>query len=281
MLILCPAKINLFLKVLGKRSDSYHALESLLTFTDLTDKLEVEKSSSLRIEINGEFAPLIDLENNLFTKILNYFSQEFGIDTNLHIKLEKNIPVGGGLGGGSSNAAAFMKALNEIFLLKFSPEKLQDLSLNFGSDIAFFFEHHASIIKGRGEIIENFPHFDPILALLVNPKIHLSTKEIFDKFDGNYSAETPTEKLLETDVLELTKSSPNDLEKPAISSAPKIKEILQKLQQNGAEISKMSGSGSSCFGIFLDEQTLENAHQFFAKNFPEFFVRKIKILSQN
>lgn len=275
----CPAKINLFLKVLGKRSDGFHELESLLAFTDLCDELSVEKSDELQIEISGKFARFVDPKNNLFTKILDFFSAEFGISKNLKITVVKNIPVGGGLGGGSSNAASFMKILNEIFSLNLSKKELQKISLNFGSDIAFFLEDHASIIKGRGEIIENFSDFAAIPALLVNPEIHLSTAEVFKKFGSNFSKEIPTKDLLEKDIIELIKSLPNDLEKPAISTVPVIGEILEELKNHNADFAEMSGSGASCFGIFLDEKKLEKAATDLSKKFPEFFVKKINILS--
>ena len=167
---ICPAKINLFLKLLGKRSDGYHKLESLFAFLDLFDELEVKKNDEFKLEITGEFAEFIDPQNNLFTKILNFFTNNFDITKNLHIKITKNIPIGAGLGGGSSNAASFMKALNEICSLNLSKTELQKISLNFGSDIAFFFEDKASIIKGRGELIENFSKFPAITILLINPQ---------------------------------------------------------------------------------------------------------------
>jgi 4-diphosphocytidyl-2-C-methyl-D-erythritol kinase len=279
MKFICPAKINLFLKVLGKGSDGYHKLESLFAFTDLVDELEVVKSEQFNIEISGEFAQLLDPKKNLFLTIFKYFSEEFNIDDNLHIKVKKNIPIGGGLGGGSSNAASFMMALNNIFELNLSKERLQEISLKFGSDIAFFFEDRASIIKGRGEKIDNFPEFKALSALLVNPKIHLSTGDIFDNLGQNYSDEIDTAKLLKRDVFDLTESLANDLEASAIRAAPDIKVIIENLKNNGAEISKMSGSGSSCFGVFLNEDDLEHALDFFTEKFPDFFVRKIKICS--
>jgi 4-diphosphocytidyl-2-C-methyl-D-erythritol kinase len=273
-----PAKLNLFLKVTGKRANGYHELESLFAFCDLADVLEVEKSSEFKLEISGEFAGFVDQKENLFTKILNFFAQEFGISKNLHIKIQKNIPVGAGLGGGSSNAAFFMRALNEIFSLKLSKEKLQEISLNFGSDIAFFFEGQASMIKGRGEIIEKFPNFVPLFALLINPKIFLSTAEVFREFNGNFSKEIATEELLKRDVFELL-NLPNDLEKPAIKLCPEIVKILSELKNHNADFAKMSGSGATCFGIFEDEGKLEEAEEKLRKKFPEFFVRKIKIFS--
>ncbi len=308
---LCHAKINLFLKLLGKRPDGFHELESLFAFLDLADELSVEikntslqkdsvpraksrgwkinshpldfargtESSAASIEFTGEFASFIDPKKNLFTEILDFFSVKFGITKNLHIKIKKNIPVGGGLGGGSSNAASFMKILNEIFMLNLSKTELQKISLNFGSDIAFFFEDRASIVKGRGEIIENFPEFEPISALLLHPKIHLSTKEVFQEFGGNFSTKIPTKELLKKDAIELINYLPNDLEKPAISIAPEVEEILTALKNFGANPAKMSGSGASCFGIFFDEKKLDEAEQKFRENFPNFFVKKVKILS--
>jgi len=273
----CPAKINLFLKLTGKRADGYHELESLFAFLDLADELTVKKSTEFKLEISGEFAGFIDQKNNLFTKILDFFANEFQISKNLHIKIKKNIPVGAGLGGGSGNAAYFMKALNEIFSLKLSKEKLQEISLNFGSDIAFFFEGKASIVKGRGEIIENFPEFKPIEILLINPKENLSTPQVFQKFDGNFSQKIPTEILLKKDVFDLIKDFPNDLEKPAISVLPVISEILNELKNNGAEIAKMSGSGATCFAIFSDKKLIE-AEEKLTKKFPNFFVKIVKIL---
>ena len=164
--------------------------------------------------------------------------------------------------------------------LIYQKKNYKKISLNFGSDIAFFFENKSSIIKGRGELIKNFPSFEPISALLVNPKIHLSTKEIFDNLGQDYADEIANEKLLQRDVFYLTKSLINSLEKPAIKAAPEIAKIITNLTENGANIAKMSGSGSSCFGIFTDEKSLEQAEIFFKKNFAEFFVKKIKILSQ-
>lgn len=275
----CPAKINLSLKLIGKTSDGYHELESLFAFLDLNDQLEVQESSQFKIEIDGEFSHLIDPKNNLLTIILDYFSHKFHISKNLHIKLTKNIPVGGGLGGGSSNAAYFMRALNEIFQLHLSKKQLQEISLNFGSDIAFLLENQASLIRGRGEIIKNFPHFSPISALLVNPKINISTKEIFTNFDEKFSAKKSDEEILRSSVFDLIKNSQNDLEKPAIKSSPIIKEILDNLTKNQALFAKMSGSGASCFAIFENEEKLQNAEMFFRQNFPLFFIKKIKILS--
>jgi len=274
---LCPAKINLFLKLTGKRPSGYHELESLFAFLDLSDVLEVKKSTEFNLKIDGEFAKFVDEKNNLFTKILDFFASEFHISKNISIHITKNIPVGAGLGGGSSNAAFFMKALNEIFSLQLSKEKLQEISLNFGSDIAFFFEGQTAIVKGRGEFITPFSKFSPFEILLINPKINLSTKQVFEKFDRKFSAELPLAELLKKDVFELI-NLPNDLEKPAISAAPIIQEIIDELKNAGAKIAKMSGSGATCFAIFEDKK-IDEAEKNLTKKFPNFLVRKTFVTS--
>ncbi len=271
---LCPAKINLFLKVTGRRADGFHELESLFVFADLFDELSVEVSEKFSLEILGEFAGFVDQENNLFVKILNFFTREFGVTKNLKIKIVKNIPVGSGLGGGSSNAAYFIQALNEIFALNLDKESLQKISLRFGSDIAFFFEDRASIVAGRGEIIENYSEFKPIPTLLLHPKIGLSTKEVFQKLAGDFSEKIGLEKLRKMSIEDFL-NLPNDLEFPAVSALPLIGEIIDQLEKSGADFAKMSGSGSACFGVFSDKEKLLAAEKKMAKKFPNFFCKGI------
>ena len=284
--IKCPAKINLFLHITNKRPDGFHELQSLITKIDLFDELVVEKSTKFSLEINGEFAEFIEINNNLFTKILDYFVKNFHIDPNLKIILQKNIPVGAGLGGGSSNGAYFIKILNEIFALKLSKIDMQKISLNFGSDIAFFFENEACLMSGRGEFLTEISHFKnefkKLKILLINPKIHLSTKEIFQdfaekkyQFSSKILERTFLEKSLEKSLQEILQNFNNDLEKPAISKAPVIFEILQNLQKFSPIFAKMSGSGSSCFAIFNNDIDLQKTYEFFIKNYPNFFVKKV------
>ena len=280
--IKCPAKINLFLHITNKRPDGFHELQSLITKIDLFDELVVEKSTKFSLEINGEFAEFIEINNNLFTKILDYFVKNFHIDPNLKIILQKNIPVGAGLGGGSSNGAYFIKILNEIFALKLSKNDMQKISLNFGSDIAFFFENEVCLMGGRGEFLTEISHFKnefkKLKILLINPKIHLSTKEIFQDFAEKkyqFSSKILEKNFLENSLQEIFKNFNNDLEETAISKAPVIFEILQNLQKFSPICAKMSGSGSSCFAIFDNEENLQKTYEFFIKNYPNFFVKKV------
>ncbi len=278
----CPAKINLFLNITNKRPDGFHELQSLVTKINLFDELSVEKSTKFSLEIDGEFANFIDINDNLFTKILDYFVKNFHIDNNVKILLQKNIPVGAGLGGGSSNGAYFIKILNEIFYLKLSKKAMQKISLNFGSDIAFFFENEPCLMSGRGEFLSPISQFKNDLKklkiLLINPKIHLSTKEIFQDFaQKNYKfSEIFSERIfLKKSLQEILTIFNNDLEETAITKAPLISEILQNLRKFSPICTKMSGSGSSCFAIFDDEKNLQKNYEFFIQNFPDFFVKKV------
>jgi 4-diphosphocytidyl-2-C-methyl-D-erythritol kinase len=275
MKLKAPAKINLFLKIVGKKN-GYHQLHSLFAFVDLSDEIEVKKSTGFKLKISGEFKDFVDPKNNLLTQILDYFVQEFGIDKNLEINLVKNIPVGAGLGGGSSDGAAFIKIINEIFALNLSKKEMQEISLKFGSDIAFFFENKASIVKGRGEIIEDFSEFAPIKILLVNPCKNLSTKDVFAKFNQEICNEIATS----NDVFDMIKNIANDLTKPATELMPEISEILNSMKKNGAKIAKMSGSGATCFAIF-EEGKIDEALQKIKSEFDNFFAIKTKILAKN
>jgi len=278
--IKCPAKINLFLHINNKRPDGFHELQSLITKIDLFDELSVEKSTKFLLEINGEFAEFIDIKNNLFTKIFDYFVKNFNINSNLKITLQKNIPVGAGLGGGSSNGAYFIKILNEIFALKLSKNDMQKISLNFGSDIAFFFENEACLMSGRGEFLSPISQFkndfEKLKILLINPKIHLSTKEIFQDFAEKkyqFSSKILEKNFLENSLPEILQKFNNDLEEPAVSKAPSIAEILQNLRKFAPICAKMSGSGSSCFAIFNNDIELQKTYEFFIENYPNFFVK--------
>lgn len=276
----CPAKINLFLKVTSKRDDGYYALESLFAFLDLYDQLEVFQSKQFNLEINGEFGHLLDKNNNIFTKILTFFVKNYQISPNITIKITKNIPVAAGLGGGSSNAAYFIHALNKIFALNLNNKQLLQISLNFGSDIAFLLGKTAAIVQGRGEIINNYPNFRPITALLINPKVTLATSNIFANFDDQFSAKSSLNSLINSDINQLMANFGNDLEKVAIKKLPLIAQIINNCKNNGAKIARMSGSGASCFAIFDNLDDLDRAKKYFEQNHSQYFVKKLKIIDE-
>jgi 4-diphosphocytidyl-2-C-methyl-D-erythritol kinase len=287
-----PAKVNLFLKITAIRDDGYHELYSLFAFLDLADQLEITVSDQFNLAFDGEFADDLagDAKNNILTKTIDLFHQQFGISKNLAIKLTKNIPIGSGLGGGSSDCATFMKALNQIYNLNLSTERLTEISLKLGSDIAFFLQDKACLLGGRGEIMLKSYDFEPVPALIINPRISISTQEIYQRFDRQFSHKV-TDKIdfdhnqqdsSSNDIFNLIKNIDNDLLDPAVIIAGEIKKILSVIMsQNGCQLAKMSGSGASCFGVFSNDKVLDLAYNNLIKFFPSYFIIKSKIYSND
>lgn len=271
------AKVNLFLKVLNKRNDGYHNIQSLLVKTDLKDVLEVEKSSNFQIEIHGEFSNYVNINDNIFISIFSFFKKEFNLDKQLKIRLQKNIPVGAGLGGGSADGAEFIKTINKIFNLNLCKKELQKISLQFGSDLPFFFEEKPAIISMKGEeIIAYDKNFD-LDVLIIKPSNNLATKEVFENFKNNFSSPISIEEILSKSVIDISKEINNDLTKSAIAIVPEISQILNELKYFNCLVAKMSGSGSSCFAIFDNLSQMNECEIFFKQKYQNYFIRKTKI----
>ncbi len=283
----CPAKINLFLKVINKRCDGYHNLLSVITKINLCDQLSVGISDHFSLKIFGQFENLINPKNNLLTSILNYFQEKYSITNNLKIILEKNIPVGAGLGGGSSDACSFMKILNEIFNLNLTKSELQKISLNFGSDIAFFFEETTQMVMNRGETLHDYNDLEKLEIVLIYPQINLSTKKIFQDYakhnlnhlqlinaKNNFleSANNFSNTLSQQQIFDLE----NDLEKIAVIHAPIIQEIKDNMQNLGSINCKMSGSGSAVFAIYANFNEAQMAFKKLQEIYPNFFIKYLQ-----
>jgi len=279
----CPAKINLCLKILNQRPDGFHNLLSLVSKINLFDVLSVEKSPSFSLKISGPFAKLIDNNNNLFLTILNYFQENYSINNNLKITLEKNIPVGAGLGGGSSNACSFMNILNQIFELNLSNQELQKISLNFGSDIAFFFKETPQIMMSRGEVLHDFNNLKKLHIVLIYPQINLSTKKIFSEYSLTKKPTNNQDNFLTHDQNFLKNFSQqqffqmaNDLENIAIKHAPIIEE-LKNICLNFQPITcKMSGSGSTVFAIFDNQKQAQLVSTKLQESYNNFFIKYLQ-----
>ena len=279
------AKINLFLKILDKRDDGYHDLESVMCYIDLKDKIEYIKGSSsqdpeLTLNISGEFAGGILADRNLFTEIFSHFKKEFKIDRDIEINLEKNIPVAAGLGGGSSNGASFIKFLDQKFDLSIAKEDLQNIALKFGCDLPFFFDDESRIIRSKGEILEEYGEFDDLDILLITPNIEVLTSDIFSSIKSTNSTELDSDQIRSLSVIDLINDLPNDLQSIAMKKFPIIGLLSYELKNLGAHSFKMSGSGPSCFAIFEDKSALNLACQKISEKFPNFFTIKTKIISK-
>lgn len=246
------AKINLFLRIF-KKDPGYHLLDSAFAFLDIFDQIEIERSDQFKINISGQYQHFVDPAKSVFTDIAQHFQEKYSLNDNVAINLVKNIPVGSGLGGGSSNGAKLIEYFNEEYELGLTFPELQKISFEFGSDIAFFLQGKAAIVKNRGEVIGYMQKFEPIEVALIVPDFGLSTKDVFAKFDGDFSEELDAEKLGGASATNLINNYQNDLQSAAFAVNPRLKEIYDCAAQSSAKIVKMSGSGSIVFAIFSDE----------------------------
>ncbi|RYM33392.1 4-(cytidine 5'-diphospho)-2-C-methyl-D-erythritol kinase [Brumimicrobium glaciale] len=241
-------KINLGLNILAKRKDGYHEINSLMYPVPVKDVLEIVPADEFKFESAGLPIPG-ESKNNLVLLAYEMIKEEFNIPP-VSIFLYKNIPMGGGLGGGSSNGAFTLKILNELFQLGMSTEDLKVRAVKLGSDCAFFIESTSQIAKGKGEILTEFDlTLKGKTLVLVNNGLHISTKDAY----GRINPKTPTF-LLENVLLEPIKSWKetliNDFEEPTLAVYPELNIIKEKLYDLGATYAAMTGSGSTMFGVF-------------------------------
>lgn len=256
-----PAKINLSLRVGRAREDGYHPLDSLVTFADWGDTITVRDEIALMMSMSGEASEdLIEEENNLVLRAARALQDHAGIDKGAMIHLHKEIPVAAGLGGGSADAAATLRALNQLWELDLELDELARIGLSIGADVPACVYSRPLRMRGIGEwieLIDNFPAFN---AILINPGVKVSTGKVFEAFDETQPAELKEAKGRGPNVLDWLSREPNSLERPAMRVQPKIKKALQWLdRQDGVDLVRMSGSGASCFAIFEDDADAEKA----------------------
>lgn len=255
-----PAKINAFLDVTGRREDGYHELKTIFVPVTLYDIVEITLvSEGIRVRCSNETAP--SDESNLAAKASRLFFEKTGVVSGAEIFIEKNIPVAAGLGGGSSDAASTLKALNALFENILGEEELCSLALKIGADVPFFIKAVPAYAEGIGEKLYPVPDLVSYEILLVNPVIPLSTAEVYKKLNLGLTKCKKENKYpaLNQGPCDIKDYLRNDLEAPAISLCPTIREIRQYLTGLAAEGILMSGSGPSVFGLFTDKKKAEAA----------------------
>jgi len=258
--ILAPAKINIGLRIIGKRPDGYHDIETVFYPIHLSDELEISKSSRL------EFFSNVSLQDdaNLCLRALHFFCERTGINADVRMNLRKNIPIGGGLGGGSSDAAAVLLALQQLYGQPLSNIEVFDIATELGADVAFFLKKIPSYATGKGEIMEPMRYRIERYILTVTPNVSLPTALA-------YSLVTPSgahqESLRDSlaqignDYSMCTKSIVNDFEPAVFEKFPIIDKIKSRMYSLGADFSLMSGSGSSVYGFFETEDAASKAQE--------------------
>jgi 4-diphosphocytidyl-2-C-methyl-D-erythritol kinase len=263
------SKINIGLNILRKREDGYHDLETIFYPVKLCDTISFKKSSSFRFHTSSEI--LKNDNSNLVIRAKDKIQNITGEKINAEITLAKYIPFGGGLGGGSSNAATTLKGLNMLYNFNLSEDILKKAALELGSDVPFFLNSVPCYATSRGEELKEiqlrFPH--PIL--IVNPNLHVSTKWAFE----NIIPKVPEKSLYNliseyTDIADLRRMINNDFEDVVFSHYPEIKKVKEDLYAYGAVFALMSGSGSTVYGIFDDIDKTLKAQSSFNKNYLTF-----------
>jgi 4-diphosphocytidyl-2-C-methyl-D-erythritol kinase len=247
--IVAPAKINLFLRICGKTDAGYHLLDSAIAFTRFGDHLTIEPAKDDRLTIIGEFAVGLDsADENLVMTVLRGFRAAGGVIGGLSITLEKSIPVGAGLGGGSADAAALLHAVNRLSKAPLSKDALYHLATSLGADVPVCLAGGCQRIAGLGETMTPIDLDLSGAILLVNPRIPLSTKEVFTRFTGPISGFAGS--VMDLDAAGMVRLG-NDLTATAIELAPAINSCLDRLARSKGTIATgMSGSGASCFALF-------------------------------
>ena len=250
------AKINLALFVGGKRPDGYHELSSVMQSVSLYDLVTVKKNDSGKITINSNSFEIPLDETNIAVKAAKLMKDNFSISSGFDIYIEKNIPIGGGMAGGSTNAAAVILAICKLENLEKSIDELCALGKQIGADVPFCIFKETALAEGIGEKLKRITPLADCYIVLVNPNINISTGKIFNMIDSGVrvfkKAENLVSALCEGNFEKICSLLDNDMQSYTLSVCPEIDEIIAKLKKAGAKNAIMSGSGSTCFGLFKD-----------------------------
>ncbi len=265
------AKINLALHVRQRRDDGYHELETLFAFVDSGDRLTFAEAEDLALTIDGPFAaPLLaeSMADNLIVRVARAMQEYFGASKGAAIHLNKNLPVASGIGGGSADAAAAARGLNQLWDLGSDDTQLIQAVGHLGADIPACIASISARGEGVGEALT--PHGDAFTGmpvLLANPLQGVSTAAVFKAWDG-----WDRGPLAHDDAMAAALAGRNDLERPALTLCPAIADGLAVLSDTGATLTRMSGSGASIFGIYPDEAARDAAAVHFTEKLPHWWT---------
>jgi len=257
-----PAKVNLALHVVGRRPDGYHLIDTLVAFAAIGDLIAVEPAETLTLDVDGPFAAALDGDpaNNLVLRAARLLAAEAVAAGRHHsgarIRLTKALPVASGIGGGSSDAAATLLALNDLWDLRFDDARLAALGLRLGADVPMCLAGRPARVTGIGEQVTLCPRLPDHALMLVNPGVAVATPQIFrglTKRDNPPLPDLPSKWADLDHLIDWLAPTRNDLQATAEALAPAIGETLDVLRAlPGCRLARMSGSGATCFGIFAD-----------------------------
>jgi 4-diphosphocytidyl-2-C-methyl-D-erythritol kinase len=272
------AKINLYLHVIGRRADGYHIVDSLIGFADIGDRLAVQPAESLSLRVSGPEAAALAAagETNLVLRAARLLASHADITTGAAMHLEKSLPVASGLGGGSSDAAAALRALAALWRVPIDGAALRRIGLRLGADLPVCLHAGAAWVGGIGDEIAPVADLPAAGILLANPRRQLSTAAVFAARRGAFGGPgrfSPMPKDA-AGLAAVVRSRRNDLAEAAIGLAPEIGAVLAALAGlDGALAVSMSGSGASCFALFVDRIRAEDARNALAAAYPHWWCR--------
>ncbi len=274
----CFAKINLTLDSLYKRDDSYHEIDTIMARISLFDELEIIPNDRGIFNYSSNLETICPVEDNLIYKAWEILKEKIenpGVD----VYLKKNIPLAAGLAGGSTDAAEMIKGLNELWNLNLSKKQMMEIGKKLGADIPFFFENSPARAKGIGEILFPFENNLDMKILLVNDGTEISSAEVYKKLRdfGHVENDLIVEKLKKGDHSAIFYFE-NVMEDVVTDMYPHLLDLKYEFLEYGAEVTLISGSGASIFGIFMDDESLEFAYKKMSEKYE--FVKKVELLWQ-
>lgn len=256
-----PAKVNLFLQVCGRRPDGYHDLRMFLAAVSLFDWLEIEAlpdEGRIEVEVAGE-AGVPGGEENLCHRAARFYFSESGVRGGARVRVGKRVPVGAGLGGGSSDAAATILGLERLWGRPLSAAARTRSAFAVGADVPFFFARGPAWVEGIGEAVTPAAPFEPLWLVLVHPGAFLSTARVFSRLTPGLTSPGAAHTIAQFNFQGFVEALRNDLEATARELEPRVGEALELLAAAGAAGRLMSGSGSSVFGLFPGEEAARRA----------------------
>lgn len=259
------AKLNLSLDITGKRDDGYHELIMIMQSVTLSDNVALALlPSSEGVQSHSNLRYIPNDERNLAVKAAHAFFRETGIQSGVSINIKKNIPVGSGMAGGSTDAAAVLRGLNRMFSYRLNRKELEELGATIGSDVPFCIAGGTQLATGRGEILQDLPPLPDCSIVICKPSFSISTPELYRQIDGTEIAHHPNTEVLkqaleDQDLKSLAENMYNVFEETPLEQFHTVRQIRNDLMNHGALGSMMTGSGSAVFGIYDDQEKAEQA----------------------
>jgi len=272
-----PAKINLFLHVGGRRDDGYHNLESLVVFGSVGDEVTVDdEADSMSLEVKGPFAAALkDEHDNLVLRAAGLFSKLAEVEVRARLTLIKNLPAASGMGGGSSDAAATLRALSRLFPGRVTLQQLWNAAGELGSDVPVCVLPGCWWMTGRGERFASISELGTFDAVLVNSGVAISTADVFGALalrTGEKRMPRPQQFGTVAQLADYLKVGRNDLEPPAREICPAVTDALEALSRSNALLVRMSGSGGTCFGLYPSPVAAQAAAESILREHPNWWV---------